>query len=79
MAGMGIGARFYDVVYRRYRHALKLYAVLEFGIAVTDVTNYLASVRRGFRRIVLSKLRDMTASDEEYRREANALLGVDPA
>ena len=50
----------------------------EFGIAVTDVTNYLAFARREFRRIVLAKLREMCAREEEFRREARAILGVDP-
>jgi RNA polymerase sigma factor (sigma-70 family) len=50
----------------------------EFAIAVTDVTNYLAFARREFRRIALGKLHEMTASDEEFRREARALLGVEP-
>ena len=50
----------------------------EFDIPTTDVTNYLALARREFRRIVLEKLRELTATDEEFRREARALLGVDP-
>lgn len=50
----------------------------EFDLSTTDVTNYLAVARREFRRIVLEKLRELTATDEEYRREARALLGVDP-
>jgi len=49
----------------------------EFGLKVTDVTNYLASARRGFRRHALARLRDMTASEEEFRREAQALMGVE--
>jgi RNA polymerase sigma factor (sigma-70 family) len=49
----------------------------EFGLPVTDVTNYLAFSRREFRRAVLGQLREMTASEEEFRREARALLGVD--
>jgi RNA polymerase sigma factor (sigma-70 family) len=49
----------------------------EFDLSTTDVTNYLALARREFRRIVLEKLRELTATDEEYRREARALLGVD--
>jgi DNA-directed RNA polymerase specialized sigma24 family protein len=48
----------------------------ELGIAVTDVTNHLAAVRRELRTIVLETLRELTASDEEYRTEARALLGV---
>ncbi len=35
MAGMGIGARLYDPLFRRARHAFRLYALLEFGIALT--------------------------------------------
>lgn len=55
------------------------YAVLaaEFGIAVTDVTNYLAFARREFRRCVLDQLREMTGSEEEFSREALSILGVD--
>lgn len=48
-----------------------------FDLSVTDVTNHLAAVRREFRRCVLGILRELTASDEELRREARALLGVD--
>jgi RNA polymerase sigma factor (sigma-70 family) len=50
----------------------------EFKIAPSDVTNYLSATRREFRRIALEKLREMTASEEEFRREARALLGVEP-
>ncbi|HSA93297.1 MAG TPA: sigma-70 family RNA polymerase sigma factor [Terriglobales bacterium] len=49
----------------------------ETGLATTDVTNYLAWARREFRRIVLEKLREMTATEDEFRREARALLGVE--
>ncbi len=48
----------------------------EFGLPVTQVTNHLAWARREFRRIVLEHLREITASDEEFREEAQALLGV---
>jgi DNA-directed RNA polymerase specialized sigma24 family protein len=50
----------------------------EFELAPTDVTNYLAFARREFRRIALERLREMTASEAEYRREARTLLGVVP-
>ena len=50
----------------------------EFGLAVTDVTNHLAFARREFRRVALEKLREMTATPEEFRREARALFGVEP-
>lgn len=49
----------------------------QFGLKPSDVTNYLAYARREFRRIVLAQLREMTASDDEFRREARALLGLD--
>jgi DNA-directed RNA polymerase specialized sigma24 family protein len=50
----------------------------EFNISTSDVTNYLGLARREFRRIVLEKLRELTTTDDEYRREARALLGVNP-
>ena len=49
----------------------------EFGLPITDVTNYLAFARREFRRSVLDQLREMTANEEEFRSEAQALLGAD--
>ena len=54
----------YDEVARRYR------------IKPTDVTNYLAYARREFRRILLDELHGMTATEDEFRREAQTLLGV---
>jgi RNA polymerase sigma factor (sigma-70 family) len=72
------------VLFERYdlgdSEARPSYAALaeEFRLAVTDVTNYLAFARREFRRSVLAQLRDMTGSDEEFQREAQSLLGVDP-
>ncbi len=47
-----------------------------FGLKRTDVTNYLAYARREFRKIVLEQLREMTASEEEFQREAQILLGM---
>jgi RNA polymerase sigma factor (sigma-70 family) len=47
----------------------------EFDLPVTTVTNHLAWARREFRRLTLEKLRETTASDEEFRGEARALLG----
>lgn len=49
----------------------------EMGLATSDVTNYLAYARREFRRLVLELLREMTATEEEFRREARSLLGAD--
>jgi len=48
----------------------------EFGLDTATVNNYLAAVRREFRKIVLEKLREITATDEEFRSEARSLLGV---
>jgi len=50
----------------------------EFGISITDVTNHLSAGRREFRRICLELLRETTASDDEFRREARSLLGHAP-
>lgn len=50
----------------------------ELGLSVTGVTNYLSLARREFRRILLDRVREMTTSEEEFRREARALFGVDP-
>jgi RNA polymerase sigma factor (sigma-70 family) len=49
----------------------------EFGISTMDVTNYLSAARREFRKVVLDKLREVTATEEEFRAEARVLLGVD--
>ena len=48
-----------------------------FDLEPATVNNYLAATRRDFRRIVLDKLREITATDEEFRTEARSLLGVD--
>lgn len=50
----------------------------ELGIDETTVTNRLAAARRRFRGIVLETIRGLTASEEEFRNEVRALLGVDP-
>ncbi len=49
-----------------------------FGLKPSDVNNELASARRELRRIVLDRLRCITASDEEFRSEARLLLGESP-
>jgi RNA polymerase sigma factor (sigma-70 family) len=48
------------------------------GLTVTDVTNRLFRARRDLRRTVLQVLRELTASDDEFREEARALLGATP-
>jgi RNA polymerase sigma factor (sigma-70 family) len=47
-----------------------------FGFAETTVTNHLAATRRRFREIVLDTLREVTATDAEFRAEAKSLLGA---
>ena len=48
------------------------------GTTAVDVTNQLSAARRDFRRAVLDVLRELTASEAEFRSEARALLGVEP-
>jgi RNA polymerase sigma factor (sigma-70 family) len=80
----GRGKSIHFQLFERYdldeTHASKLtYEQLasEFGISASNVTNYLAFARREFRRIVLEKLHEITATDEEFRSEARAVLGVE--
>jgi RNA polymerase sigma factor (sigma-70 family) len=47
----------------------------DLGIKTTDVTNHLAYVRRKLRQIVLQKLREITVTEEEFRNEAQEMLG----
>jgi RNA polymerase sigma factor (sigma-70 family) len=49
----------------------------EFGLTTTTVNNHLAAARRDFRKILIEKLRQLTASDEEFRFAARQLLGID--
>lgn len=49
----------------------------EFGLPVTTVNNHLAAARRDFRKILIEKLRQLTATDEEFQLAARALLGID--
>jgi len=51
----------------------------EHGLRVTDVTNRLAWARRAFRAVALELLRELTASDAEFRDEARVLFGSDPS
>jgi RNA polymerase sigma factor (sigma-70 family) len=48
----------------------------EFEIDVTKVTNSLHATRRKFRELLLERLRESCASDEEFREEAAELLGI---
>ena len=49
----------------------------EFGLTRAQVTNYLAQVRRSFRVRALEALRTLCGSDEEFRREARELFGLE--
>lgn len=51
----------------------------EMAMPVTQVTNGLHWARARLRACLLARLRELTADDDEYRAEARALLGVDPA
>jgi RNA polymerase sigma factor (sigma-70 family) len=48
-----------------------------FDVRETTVTNHLAAARRKFREAVLDTLREVTATDDEFRAEARALLGIE--
>jgi RNA polymerase sigma factor (sigma-70 family) len=50
----------------------------ELGLSLSDVKNHLVFARREFKRIVLEKLREITATEEEFRDEARMVLGIDP-
>jgi DNA-directed RNA polymerase specialized sigma24 family protein len=55
------------------------YAVLatEFGLTTPQVTNALALARRRFREHALDALRALSATDDEFRRDARELFGVE--
>jgi RNA polymerase sigma factor (sigma-70 family) len=50
---------------------------MDLGLTSTQVTNWLAAIRREFRAIVLETLRDLCVDEDEFRAEARALLGVE--
>lgn len=49
----------------------------DFDLSTMDVTNYLSAARREFRKTVLAKLRELTATEAEFKTEARTLLGVE--
>jgi DNA-directed RNA polymerase specialized sigma24 family protein len=55
------------------------YAALanEFGLTTTQVTNGLALARRRFREHALEALRAVCGTDDEFRRDARELFGVE--
>jgi RNA polymerase sigma factor (sigma-70 family) len=66
----------YDIEAQNARQPLT-YADLarEFGVPATQITNYLAYVRRRLRHHVLDVVRELTATDREFRAEAADVLG----
>ncbi|MGE0042654.1 MAG: sigma-70 family RNA polymerase sigma factor [Vicinamibacterales bacterium] len=50
----------------------------DLGLTATTVTNHLAAMRRQLRRCLLERLREITASDDEFEAEARRLLGGGP-
>ena len=55
------------------------YATLaaRYHLTESQVTNYLALVRRSFRAHALTALRGLCGSDDEFRREARELFGLE--
>jgi DNA-directed RNA polymerase specialized sigma24 family protein len=49
----------------------------EFSVSTTQVTNALALARRRFREHALDALRALCATDDEFRRDARELFGVE--
>lgn len=48
---------------------------VEFGLPVTQVTNYLAAARRQFRHLVFERIRATAGSEEEFQDECRSLFG----
>lgn len=48
----------------------------DLGLTAATVTNHLAAMRRQFRQIILARLRELTASEDEFEAEAARLLGA---
>jgi len=46
-----------------------------FSLPVTTITNALAAARRDLRRLLLDRLRAVTATDDEFRAEARRIFG----
>jgi RNA polymerase sigma-70 factor (ECF subfamily) len=49
----------------------------EYALTPETITNYLAAMRRDFRKAVLNRLRELTATDREFRSEARVILGIE--
>jgi RNA polymerase sigma factor (sigma-70 family) len=68
----------YDLAQEEPRPSYDVLAA-RFGITTATVTNYLAAMRRDLRKAVVAKLRELTATEREFRSEAKALLGIEPS
>jgi DNA-directed RNA polymerase specialized sigma24 family protein len=60
-------------------HVDSTYATVaaELGLTVSQVTNHLHAARRRFRELALEQLRLISASEDEFKREARELFGVE--
>jgi RNA polymerase sigma factor (sigma-70 family) len=74
-----------EIMYRAFeRHDVNpsadtTYATVaaDLGVSVSQITNHLHAARRRFREFALEHLRAMSATDEEFRRDARELFGLD--
>ncbi len=49
----------------------------EFGLTIATVTNYLGAMRRRFRHLLLERIRQTTLTEQEFRDELRAILGIE--
>ena len=49
----------------------------ELNLTISQVTNHLHAARRRFRELALGHLRCLCGTDEEFRREAGELFGIE--
>jgi RNA polymerase sigma factor (sigma-70 family) len=79
-AGRGLQLRVFEAMDLEDAESRPSYRELaaKLGVTETKITNDLAAARRRFRVLVLETLREITASEEEFRAEARAVLGIDP-
>lgn len=49
----------------------------DLGLTTAQVTNYLHAARKRFRELALENLRAVSATDEEFRREAREIFGIE--
>jgi len=49
----------------------------EMGLSTATVTNQLAAMRRRFRHLLLARIEEATVSEQEFREEVRAVLGIE--